>query len=136
MPTPPVGPPKKLGGGDGGTGAEGRRLGRGVHGLAIQELPDARGDPRGVEIVLGVEALRVAGLTESPHPEPAERRRHHVTQRLGHGAPEAERQAIRAAFRATGRNKTEAARLLRVDYKTLHLKVKYYRIDAAEFRAT
>jgi len=49
-------------------------------------------------------------------------------------AAEAERQAIRLALRATRGNKSEAARLLRVDYKTLHLKVKRYAIDAADFR--
>jgi DNA-binding NtrC family response regulator len=50
-------------------------------------------------------------------------------------AAEAERQAIRLALRATGGNKSEAARLLRVDYKTLHLKMKRYGIKAGEFRA-
>ena len=47
---------------------------------------------------------------------------------------EAERHAIRLALQATRGNKSEAARLLRVDYKTLHLKVKRYGIDAREFR--
>ena len=51
-------------------------------------------------------------------------------------AAEAERQAIRLALRATRGNKSEAARLLRVDYKTLHLKMKRYAIDAADFRAS
>jgi two-component system nitrogen regulation response regulator GlnG len=51
-------------------------------------------------------------------------------------AAEAERQAIRLALQATRGNKSEAARLLRVDYKTLHLKVKRYGIDAREFRTT
>jgi len=49
---------------------------------------------------------------------------------------EAERQAIRLALQATLGNKSEAARLLRVDYKTLHIKMKRYGIDAGEFRAT
>ena len=48
---------------------------------------------------------------------------------------EAERQAIRLALQATLGNKSEAARLLRVDYKTLHIKMKRYGIDAGEFRA-
>ncbi|PYQ06200.1 MAG: hypothetical protein DMF83_12925 [Acidobacteria bacterium] len=51
-------------------------------------------------------------------------------------AAEAERQAIRLALHATRGNKSEAARLLRVDYKTLHLKTKRYSIEAAEFRAS
>jgi len=50
-------------------------------------------------------------------------------------AAEAERQAIRLALQATRGNKSEAARLLRVDYKTLHLKMKRYALDASEFRA-
>jgi len=47
---------------------------------------------------------------------------------------EAERQAIRLALQATRGNKSEAARFLRVDYKTLHLKIKHYGIEAREFR--
>ena len=43
---------------------------------------------------------------------------------------EAERQAIRVALQATRGNKSEAARLLRVDYKTLYLKMKRHSIEA------
>jgi two-component system nitrogen regulation response regulator GlnG len=50
-------------------------------------------------------------------------------------AAEAERQAIRLALRATRGNKSEAARLLRVDNKTLHLKAKRYNVEADEFRS-
>jgi two-component system nitrogen regulation response regulator GlnG len=49
-------------------------------------------------------------------------------------ALDAEGQAIRLALQATGGNKSEAARLLRVDYKTLHLKMKRCGIAAAQFR--
>jgi two-component system response regulator HydG len=55
----------------------------------------------------------------------------HLAERVG---AEAERQAIRLALHATRGNKSEAARLLRVDYKTLHLKMKRYLIDAGDFR--
>jgi DNA-binding NtrC family response regulator len=41
-------------------------------------------------------------------------------------AAEAGRQAIRLALHATRGNKSEAARLLRTDYKTLYLKMKQY----------
>src|SRR5438046_656625 len=51
-------------------------------------------------------------------------------------AADAEQQAIRRVLQVTSRNKREAARLLRVDYKTLHLKTKRYSIEAAEFRAS
>jgi len=47
---------------------------------------------------------------------------------------DAEQQAIRRVLQVTGGNKSEAARLLRTDYKTLHLKMKQYGIDAARFR--
>jgi len=38
------------------------------------------------------------------------------------------------ALRATRGNKSEAARLLRVDYKTLHVKTKQFGISAEQFR--
>src|SRR5438067_1372128 len=49
-------------------------------------------------------------------------------------AADAEQQAIRRALQVTGGNKSQAARLLPTDYKTLHLKMKEYGIDAAPFR--
>ena len=49
-------------------------------------------------------------------------------------AADAERQAIRQALQARKGNKTEAARRLRTDYKTLHLKIKQHGIDARRFR--
>ena len=51
-------------------------------------------------------------------------------------AAEAEGQAIRLALQATRGNKSEAARLLSIDYKTLHLKMKRYGIHAREFLAS
>ena len=38
----------------------------------------------------------------------------------------AERQAIAHALRSVGGNKSKASKLLKTDYKTLHLKVKKY----------
>jgi len=49
-------------------------------------------------------------------------------------AADAEQQAIRRALQTTKGNKSEAARLLRVDYKTLHLKMKQYGISAEQFK--
>jgi len=46
---------------------------------------------------------------------------------------EAERQAIIRALEATRGNKSEAARLLRTNYKTLHVKMKRYGISTREF---
>ena len=49
-------------------------------------------------------------------------------------AADAERQTIRQALQACKGNKTEAARRLRTDYKTLHLKIKQHGIDAGRFK--
>jgi two-component system nitrogen regulation response regulator GlnG len=46
---------------------------------------------------------------------------------------EAVRQAIRQALRSAKGNKSQAARLLRTDYTTLHAKMKRYAISAREF---
>jgi len=44
----------------------------------------------------------------------------------------AEQHAIREALRACGGNKTRAARMLRIDFKTLHIKMRDYRITGGE----
>jgi DNA-binding NtrC family response regulator len=49
-------------------------------------------------------------------------------------AADAERRAIHQVLQATGGNKSEAARQLRTDYKTLHLKMKQYGIDSGQFK--
>jgi DNA-binding NtrC family response regulator len=49
-------------------------------------------------------------------------------------ASDAERRAIQRVLQTTKGNKSEAARLLRTDYKTLYLKMKQYGIDAGRFR--
>jgi two-component system response regulator HydG len=51
-------------------------------------------------------------------------------------AAEAEQRAIRQALQAAKGNKSAVARLLDVDYKTLHLKMKRYNIRAGEFRSS
>jgi DNA-binding NtrC family response regulator len=48
-------------------------------------------------------------------------------------AADAEKRAISEVLQRTGGNKSQAARLLRVDYKTLHLKVKRYGLGAGEY---
>ncbi len=49
-------------------------------------------------------------------------------------AADAEQQAIRQALHSSRGNKSDAARHLRTDYKTLHLKMKQYDIEAGRFR--
>jgi two-component system nitrogen regulation response regulator GlnG len=49
-----------------------------------------------------------------------------------HGAAEAERRAIRAALITARGNKSEAARLLKTDFKTLHVKMKHLGIVVGE----
>jgi transcriptional regulator with GAF, ATPase, and Fis domain len=49
-------------------------------------------------------------------------------------AADAEQHAIHRALEVTRGNKSEAARLLRTDYKTLHLKMKQYGVDPGRFR--
>jgi DNA-binding NtrC family response regulator len=50
-----------------------------------------------------------------------------------HAARAAEHQAICDTLRLTGGNKAEAARLLKTDYKTLHVKIKLLGIRARDF---
>jgi len=45
---------------------------------------------------------------------------------------EAEKQAIRHTLKATGGNKSQAAKILKTDYKTLHVKIKKYGLQAKE----
>lgn len=50
-------------------------------------------------------------------------------------ARRAERLAICEVLQSTGGNKSRAARVLRTDYKTLHLKMRHLGIRASDFRA-
>ena len=52
----------------------------------------------------------------------------------GAAAADAEQHAIRLALQASRGNKSEAARYLRTDFKTLHIKMKQYGISAGQFR--
>ncbi len=45
---------------------------------------------------------------------------------------ESEKQAIRSVLKATGGNKSQAAKVLKTDYKTLHVKIKKYGLKASE----
>lgn len=45
---------------------------------------------------------------------------------------EAEKQAIRSVLKSTGGNKSQAAKILKTDYKTLHVKIKKYGLKASQ----
>ncbi|OLC74899.1 MAG: hypothetical protein AUI57_07675 [Candidatus Rokubacteria bacterium 13_1_40CM_2_68_8] len=88
--------------------------------------------------VIEPEHLSLLAVEQSPpvterHAEPAPAGSS-LKELAGAAAADAEGQAIRLALQATGGNKSEAARFLRTDYKTLHLKMKQYGINAAQFR--
>lgn len=57
-----------------------------------------------------------------------------LRQIVGGAVADAEGEAIRRALTATVGNKSQAARLLRTNYTTLHAKMKRYGISAAEFQ--
>jgi DNA-binding NtrC family response regulator len=66
---------------------------------------------------------------QRPAPRPGESLRETAER----AAAAAERDAICTALRAAGGNKAAAARALRTDYKTLHVKMKDMRIQARDF---
>jgi len=71
----------------------------------------------------------------APSPTPALEPVGSLREIADQAATSAERQAICGALRAAGGNKAAAARALKTDYKTLHVKMKNMRIDAREFQA-
>ncbi len=79
--------------------------------------------------VIPVDSPATAALREAPAPGDCS-----LKEIADAAAAQAEQDAIRRVLQLTSGNKSEAARLLRTDYKTLYLKMKQYRIDAAPFR--
>jgi transcriptional regulator of acetoin/glycerol metabolism len=57
-----------------------------------------------------------------------------LRQIVGGAVADAEGEAIRRALTATGGNKSQAARLLRTNYTTLHAKMRRHGISATEFQ--
>jgi DNA-binding NtrC family response regulator len=76
-----------------------------------------------------VDASAATALREEPVPVGAS-----LKEIAAAAAGDAEQQAIRRVLQDTNGNKSETARLLRTDYKTLHLKMKQYGIPAGQFR--
>ncbi|MBI4245921.1 MAG: sigma-54-dependent Fis family transcriptional regulator [Candidatus Rokubacteria bacterium] len=74
------------------------------------------------------------GASASPKRGPAAPPGLSLKERGEAAAADAEREAICQALQATGGNKSEAARLLRTDYKTLHLKMRRYAISPGDYK--
>ena len=88
-------------------------------------------------LVIRPEAIRAAlvdglsGTSQPPAPAPTTSRS--LREIAGEAARAAEHEAISTVLRASGGNKAEAARALRTDYKTLHVKMKQLGIRARDF---
>ncbi len=107
-------------------------------------LPDQLGMPTSVPTTaLALDAAQPAGHgAKQPHPL------HELQHRLadGHemslkeivaqGTAQAERAALEQALARSNGNKAQAARALRIDYKTIHTKLKVYEISTAQFLKT
>jgi DNA-binding NtrC family response regulator len=103
------------------------------------------GNARELRDVIRRAVLRCEDVVEPDHLWPRGRRADAPTSRHAPGglslrelaelgAAEAEQQAIREALRASRGNKSAAARLLKTDYKTLHVKMRQYAITGEDFR--
>ena len=79
--------------------------------------------------VLPVDAPPATALRGEPAPDDSS-----LKEIAEAAAADAEQEAIRQALHTSKGNKSEAARHLRTDYKTLHLKMKQYGIEAGRFR--
>jgi DNA-binding NtrC family response regulator len=88
-------------------------------------------------VVLGMAAFRVVLGNETPSRAPARRSETpgmSLKEIALEAARDAERNAICRVLRGTQGNKSRAARELRTDYKTLHLKMKSLGIGAKDYR--
>jgi DNA-binding NtrC family response regulator len=86
--------------------------------------------------ILTVEPYAVSTRRQEPGPQGSTLGHSSLKELSESAAEDAEGQAIRLALQATGGNKSEAARLLKVDYKTLHLKMKRFGIQSGAFRVS
>ena len=88
-------------------------------------------------LVLQADTVRavIGEVRRGSVPEPAQIAGGSLREIAISAAADAERQAIRGALRAASGNKAAAARALKTDYKTLHLKIKNLGIDPHDFVA-
>jgi DNA-binding NtrC family response regulator len=79
-------------------------------------------------------ALKEAGAPDASRIQPAAGARGRPLKQIAEEAARtAEREAILETLRVTKGNKSQAARALQTDYKTLHLKIKHFGIRARDF---
>jgi two-component system nitrogen regulation response regulator GlnG len=91
------------------------------------------GNVRELQNVVRKAVLQTAGLVLRP--EAIRAAAQSLREIAGDAARQAEREAIARVLRNTGGNQAEAARVLRTDYKTLHVKMKQLGIRARDFTA-
>jgi len=77
-----------------------------------------------------MKAVPVPAAAPAPAPVPAGRS---LKDAAEEAAREAERQIICETLRTTRGNKTQAARALQTDFKTLHIKMKHLGIQLNDF---
>jgi two-component system response regulator AtoC len=88
-----------------------------------------------VQRFIGKNAQAPAGAASKRSPTPKGAATRSLREIAEHAAREAEREAITETLRTTAGNKSQAARILRTDYKTLHVKIKALGIRASDFQA-
>jgi DNA-binding NtrC family response regulator len=93
---------------------------------AVLESQDLLVDRVSVELLLG----SATAAKDVPIPSLSGRSLKEIAEKA---ALEAERRAISEALRETHGNKSQAARVLKTDFKTLHVKMKNLGIQARDF---
>ncbi len=90
---------------------------------------------RGLKIDADIIRAVIGDAPRGSRHEPAAASGASLREIAGGAASAAERYAICGALRAAAGNKAAAARALRTDYKTLHLKIKSFAIQPRDWRA-
>jgi DNA-binding NtrC family response regulator len=89
---------------------------------------------RGLELRPEIVRAAIGQRTAAAAPQPRGLPTQSLREIAANAAAAAEREAIRETLRATRGNKSQAARLLSTDYKTLHVKMKQHGVRAQDFR--
>ena len=106
---------------------------RNVMRQAVLEATDLAVGPEIIERLLGSPGTPPAVSLSRPSPSPPRPAERSLKQIADDAAAAAERLAICDALRFTRGNKSQAARALKTDYKTLHVKMKRLGVRARDF---